>query len=101
MNERRQVPRWKIKKEAKVWLPHGRGSAQCIVEDMHIKGMRVSFDKKLPPQQTIRMSFSIGDSFDYIKVKAQTSWVKEENGRYIYGLSFSAMEAIELLKMSI
>jgi len=89
MNERRQLPRWEIKKEAKVWIPLLQDFSHCMVENMHLKGMSVSFNKRLPHQKTIRMSFAIGDNYDFIKFEAQIPWVKEEQGRYVYGLSFS------------
>ena len=89
MNEQRQLPRWEIKKEAKVWLPQTQGFSICIIEDMHLKGMCVSFNKQIPQEEPLRMSFAIGDSFDFIKIEAQIPWVKEDLGRFVYGLSFS------------
>ena len=89
MDERRQLPRWEIKKEAKVWMPQTQGFSYCIVEDMHLKGMRVSFNKKLPRQGLMSMSFTIGDNSDLIKIEAETPWNKEDQGRYVYGLSFT------------
>ena len=89
MDERRQLPRWEIKKEAKVWLPQTQGFSLCIIEDMHLKGMCVTFSKRLDPQDPLKMSFAIGDNFDFIKVEAKIPWMKEEEDRFIYGLSFS------------
>jgi hypothetical protein len=56
---------------------------------MHLKGMRISFDKRLPHQKNIRMSFAIGDNYDFIKFEAEISWMKEDQDRYVYGLSFT------------
>jgi len=89
MDERRQIPRWEIKKEAKVWIPLTQGFSHCMVEDMHLKGMCVSFNKRLPHQQNVRMSFSIGENYDFIKVEAEIPWRKEYQERFVYGLSFS------------
>ena len=89
MDERRQLPRWEIKKEAKVWMPQMQEISHCIIEDMHLKGMRVSFDKRLPRQEPLRMSFAIGNNFIPIKIEARIPWEKEDQGRYVYGLSFS------------
>lgn len=89
MDERRQLPRWEIKKEARVWLPQSQGFSHCIIEDMHLKGMCISFSKPLPQGKPMRMSFTIGENFDFIKVEAQVPWEKEDQGRYFYGLSFS------------
>ena len=89
MDERRQLPRWEIKKEAKVWMPQTQGFSHCMIEDMHLKGMRVSFNRRLAGQGPISLSFAIGDNFDLIKIEAEIPWDKEEQGRYVYGLSFS------------
>jgi hypothetical protein len=91
MDERRQLPRWEIKREAKVRLLQTQGLNHGIIEDMHLKGMCISFDKQLLPQEPVRISFAIGDSFDFIKVEAQIPWSKEEQGRYVYGLLFSTI----------
>ena len=92
MDERRQLPRWKVKKEAKVWIPLLQDFSHCIVEDMHLKGMCVSFNKQLPPEETLKMSFTIGDNFDFIKIEAQIPWMNENQGRHVYGLSFSKID---------
>ena len=52
MDERRQLPRWEIKKEARVWMPQSQGFSHCIIEDMHLKGMCISFNKPLPQGRT-------------------------------------------------
>ncbi len=100
MDERRQLPRWEIKKEAQVWIPLTHGFNHCIVEDMHLKGMRVSFNKQLPHQKNIRMSFSIGDNYDFIKIEAEIPWMKEDQDRYVYGLSFSKIDDVDKDKIS-
>ena len=90
MDERRQLPRWEIKKEAKVWMQGEPVNArQCVIEDMHLKGMCVSLNKQLPQERPVRMSFAIGDDFDPIKIEAEIPWAKENQDRYVYGLSFS------------
>jgi c-di-GMP-binding flagellar brake protein YcgR len=92
MDERRQLPRWEIKKEAKAWIPLSQGFSHCFIEDMHLKGMCVSFSNRLPELKTIRMSFAIGDNPDFIQIEAQVPWVKEKQGRFVYGLSFTKID---------
>lgn len=70
-------------------MPQTQGFSQCIIEDMHLKGMRVSFDKRLPRQGEVSMSFIIGDNLDLIKIEVEIPWEREDQGRYVYGLSFS------------
>jgi len=89
MDERRQLPRLGIKKEAKVWLPFIQAFCHCVIEDMHLKGMCVSFEKHFPVQQLMNMSFTMGDNFDLVKIQSQVPWSKENQGRYVYGLSFN------------
>ena len=91
MDDRRQLPRWEINKEAKVWLPQTQDFSCCIIEDMHLKGMRVSFNKPLPQSWPLKMSFAIGDNFELIRVEVMIPWAKEEQDRYVYGLSFSKL----------
>ena len=92
MDERRELPRWEIKKEVKVWMPLTQGFSHCIVEDLHLKGMCVSFDKRLPLVRPVKLSFTLVQDYDFIKIEAQTPWVKEVGGRYVYGLSFSRID---------
>jgi PilZ domain len=89
MDERREIPRWEIKKESKAWIPLSQGFSHCMIEDMHLKGMCVSFSRRLPEMHTIRMSFTLGDDFDFIKIEAQAPWMRVYQDRYVYGLSFT------------
>ena len=89
MDERRQLPRWEVKKEVKVWLQQAQSFMHCIVEDMHLKGMCLSSTKSLFYQDAVSLSFALGESFEMIKVEAEIPWRREEEGKYVYGLSFS------------
>ena len=89
MDERRSLPRWEIKKEAKVWLPQMQGFSLCMIEDMHLKGMCVSFNKRLPPDEPVKLSLALGENFDLIKLEAQVPWMKEAEGRFVYGMKFT------------
>lgn len=91
MDERRQLPRWDIKKVTKVWMPQTQSFSHGTIEDMHLKGMRLSFNKRLFEQQAVHIYFTLGDNFDLIKVEALVPWEKQEQDRYIYGLSFTEM----------
>jgi len=70
-------------------MPQTQDLNDCRIEDMNLKGMRVSFDKQLPPQEPITMSFTLKDHVDFINAEARVPWCKEVQGRYVYGLSFS------------
>jgi hypothetical protein len=88
MDEHRKLPRWQVKREAKVWLPGMQESSQCIIEDLNLKGMRASFDKRLPQERSVGMSLALEDKSDSIKLEVSLPWGKEDQGRYVYGMSF-------------
>ena len=99
MDERRQLPRWEIKKEAKAWMPQRQEVSYCLVEDMHLKGMRISFNKRLALHQTVKMSFAIGGDGSFINIEAQIPWEKEAHGNYVYGLAFTKITDDDKKKM--
>ncbi|MBF0571214.1 MAG: PilZ domain-containing protein [Candidatus Omnitrophica bacterium] len=92
MDERRQIPRWEINQEAKIRMPQMQGTSRCVIEDMHLKGMRVSCDQQLFYQQEVSMSIAMDDNLDFIKINAHIPWEKKEQGRHVYGLSFDNMD---------
>ena len=100
MDERRELPRWEIKKEAKVWMPLIQGFSHCMVEDLHLKGMCLSFNRCLPIDRPVKLSFSLENDFDFIKVEAQVSWMKESKDQFTYGLLFSKIDDPDKDKVS-
>jgi len=99
MIERRQLPRWEVKKEVKVLFPQTQGINHCIIEDMHLKGMQISFNERLLLIQPMRMSFALGGEYDFIKIEAKIPWLKEGHGRYFYGLLFTKIDEEDKDKM--
>lgn len=89
MGERRNLPRWQVDREAKVWMPQTQEFGICVIEDINLKGMCASFFKRLPQEQPLKLSLILEDNFDFMKIEALVPWSKEEQGRYVYGLSFS------------
>lgn len=100
MDERRALPRWEIKKEVKVWIPMIQGFGHCTLEDLHLKGMCLSFGKRLLSQDKIRMSLALEEDYDFIKVESDIPWMKEDQGRFIYGLSFNSISDFDKEKIS-
>ena len=92
MDERRQLPRWEVKKEVKVWVPLLQAFSHCVVEDIHLKGMCVSFKKQLHNEKPLRMSFALGDNYNFIKIEADVPWEKRDNDKFVYGLSFNRID---------
>jgi len=89
MDERRQLPRWEIKHEAMVWMPQTQDFCHCMIEDMHLQGMRISFNKQLDQHQAVNMSYAIGEEFNFINIEAQVPWGVEAHGRHVYGLAIT------------
>jgi hypothetical protein len=89
MSERRQLPRWQVKRDAEVWLPQMQEFSHCIIEDLNLKGMRVSFNKRLPEDQNLKMSLSFEGKSEYMKLEVNLPWIKEDHGQYVYGMSFN------------
>jgi hypothetical protein len=89
MDERRQLPRFSINRKVRVSLPQAEDINRCVIEDIHLKGMCVSFKRQLPTQGSLKMSFTIGEYFEPINIEAMIPWSKEDQGRYFYGLSFT------------
>ena len=87
--ERRRLPRWQVNREAKVWLSQAQEFSQCMIEDINLKGMCASFNKQLPQEQPVHMSLGFEGSPDIMQLEANLPWAKEDQGRYVYGLSFS------------
>jgi len=95
MDERRQLPRWEVKQEAKVWLPQMQEFRHCIVEDINLKGMCASFNKRLPLERPVSMSLGLVDNFDLMKIEVDLPWAKEEQGKFVYGVVFSKINEID------
>ena len=89
MDKLRELPRFSIKRKVKVCIPQTDGLNRCVIEDIHLKGMCVSFKKRLPLQQSVTMSFTTGDFFEPIRIEAQILWENENQGRYVYGLLYT------------
>jgi hypothetical protein len=92
MDERRQLPRWKINKEVKAWFPGTSDFSHCVIQDINLKGMGVSFHKPLALQGPMSMSFALEDSSCPIKIEAQIPWAMKGQGSYVYGLLFTKID---------
>ena len=89
MDERRLLPRWQVNREAKVWLTQTQEFSQCIIEDINLKGMCASFNNRLPKEEPLNMSLALEDNSNPLRLEVNLPWVRETEGRYVYGMSFS------------
>ncbi len=88
MNDRRQVQRWQIRKEVKLAFEGVEGVSTCCVEDINLKGMCLSLEQRLPQDRDIKIALVMDDGLD-INIEVRIPWVREQNGRYIHGMSFT------------
>ena len=87
---RRRLPRWSVKRPAKVRLQDAWQFEDCYVEDMNLKGMRMSFSGRLPLDRSVRIALAFPDLA--FEVDVEVPWIKEDDGRFMYGLSFSRIK---------
>lgn len=95
MDERRQLPRWQVKREVKVWLPQMQQLSQCMIEDINLKGMCASFSQRLPQEGPVHMSLGLEEDSDIMDLEVNLPWAKEEQGRHVYGMSFSKIADLD------
>jgi hypothetical protein len=89
MDERRQLARWEIKEQAVVWIVQTQELRYGVVDNMHLKGMRLSLNKPLPLHQELSMSLTIGNELSFVNFEARIPWEKQSHGSHVYGLTFT------------
>lgn len=87
MQERRQIHRWRIMRDARLQLDGDDRMVDCCVRDINSKGAQISMDAILPEKSALRLNLLI-DQVLNLDVEACIPWKQEEGGRHIYGLSF-------------
>ena len=88
MEDRRVIPRWQIGRDARVKIGRAYGFEHCLVEDMNLKGMRLSLNRLMPAEPSIRLELALEEDCQ-VAVEVRAPWKKEIGGRFIYGLVFT------------
>jgi hypothetical protein len=91
MIERRETPRWELKKNARIWMPDSQSLCYCVIEDVHSNGLCISSDERVFREQVVSMSIVMEGIGDFIKIDGWIHWAKMVGGRYFYGLSFGEL----------
>lgn len=91
MLELRQIPRWQIGEKAKMKLREHDWEGRCCLEDMNLKGIRISSKEKLPESSVVDFMLDLRN-FLTLNVQARVCWNKEIEGRYYYGMEFSKIK---------
>ncbi len=92
MTELRSVPRWDVKKNTYVRMNEESESVGCFLEDLSLKGMRISFKQPLPIKRFIRMSLTL-NQHEEIVVVADIRWSHTQEGTHTYGICFQHIES--------
>lgn len=88
MGERRQIPRWQIKKQAKVKVGADGEFIDCVVEDINLKGLQMSVGERLPWNGRLKMVVAFAENLG-LDVRVSVPWSQVIDGRYVYGMAFS------------
>lgn len=92
MTELRAVPRWDVKKNIGVRMNEEQDCMECFLEDLSLKGMRISFQSPLPIKRFIRMSLILNDR-EEISIVADIRWCHIEEDKHTYGVFFQQIES--------
>ncbi len=76
-------------KAAKIWLPQTQEFIPCTVEDINLKGMRISSSEQLLQEDSFPISVMIEECLDFMKLDVSTSWHRPENGKHSYSIAFN------------
>jgi hypothetical protein len=90
MIDRRLIPRWEVNSPIAVRLKDGNAVEACRLEDMNLKGMRISLADQLPEKRDLRLEVSLMNGF-HMDVMASVRWREQSAGRYVYGLAFDGI----------
>ncbi|MBF0486237.1 MAG: PilZ domain-containing protein [Candidatus Omnitrophica bacterium] len=91
MEERRQIPRWRIDRDARLSLGISENRLDTFVEDMNTKGARFFLSAPLPESRFIGMHLDL-EGLMHLEVTAYIAWRKESKARNIYGVFFSRIK---------
>lgn len=99
MSELRQIPRWQIGEKARMKLKEYSWDEKCCLEDLNLKGIKISSKEKLPEGSIFDLNLDLKNDL-VLDVQAQVRWNREIEGRFYYGLEFSRIKDVEKQEIS-
>ncbi len=99
MQERRNVSRWQINKEAGLIFEGGNNPIPCIVEDISTSGMKVSLNRDIFPEAFLSFRLDLAEDLVF-NAGAHVAWQDKAYERNIYGLSFNRIEESAINRIS-
>jgi hypothetical protein len=88
MEVRRRFARWKINVSAKMKLAGAEKFVNCHIEDISMRGVKISLPLKLPDDKFVKLTLALSDTF-MLNIEAWVGWHKSANGVNTYGLYFT------------
>ena len=99
MPELRQIPRWQIGEKARLKLREHDWENKCFVEDLNLKGLKVSIKEKLPEDSPLGVVLDIKNTLS-LNVQVRVCWEVKKDGRFHYGLEFSQIKDLDKEEIS-
>ncbi len=91
MDERRNMPRWRINQQAELTVENGVRAIPCVVEDISPGGLCISMKRNLFNDVFSNFKLTLAEDFEF-NADAQVVWRQEKFERNIYGLSFNRID---------
>ncbi|MCX5707236.1 MAG: PilZ domain-containing protein [Candidatus Omnitrophica bacterium] len=92
MDERRSCVRWQINQEAELKLNDSIGVMPCTVDDISLKGIRISLRRNLFPEVLSRLNLALPNGPE-LRVEARVAWQDNSDlTNNVYGMSFVDMK---------
>ncbi len=91
MDERRNMPRWRINQQAELTVENGVRVIPCVVEDISPGGVCIFMKRNLFNDVFSNFKLTLAEDFEF-NADAQVAWRDEMYEKNIYGLSFNKIE---------
>lgn len=87
MSELRHIPRWQIGEKAKMSIKDQEWENKCFLEDLNLKGFKISLKEKLPSETVLDINLDL-KSYLILDAQVKVCWKMEREGRFHYGFEF-------------
>lgn len=85
--ERRNFVRWQIDRQVSTKLEGAEKPLTLKINDINLKGARISLKQRLPPDTSIRLNLPLRDGI-VLDIDALIAWHRIVNEENMYGLFF-------------
>lgn len=98
MEEKRSCFRWQIDHPAKLKLEGAESFASCIINNINMKGMKLSLRMRLPLDTFLRFTLVLKEEF-VLDIEGWLVWHKTLMDTNIYGLYFTKLKDLDKEKI--